>query len=252
MIIAASSGNFGQATALACKLTGKRCIIVMPQNSARVKVDAVIAYGATAELIDTTVITREARVAELAAQYPEAYIASAYNDPLVIAGNATLGHELASAPYSFDAVIAPIGGGGLSSGIIQGLREYGSELPVYGAQPLVANDAAQSLRAGHIVVNEHEPQSIADGARTRSLGAHNWAILQHGLAGIVEVPESQITEGVRLLFSLANIKSEPTGALTTGAMLTDPSRFAGKSVCLVVSGGNVDPAIYGRVLAGEI
>jgi threonine dehydratase len=249
MIITASSGNFGQATALACSLTGKRCIVVMPQNSARVKVDAVIAYGATAELIDTTVITREARVAELAAQYPEAYVASAYNDPLVIAGNATLGRELASAPYSFDAVIAPIGGGGLSSGMIQGLRESGSQLPVYGAEPLLANDAAQSLRAGHIVVNEHEPQSIADGARTRSLGAHNWAILQHGLAGIVEVPESQIAEAVRLLFSLANLKSEPTGALTTGAILADPSRFSGQSICLIVSGGNVDPAIYERILA---
>jgi threo-3-hydroxy-L-aspartate ammonia-lyase len=252
MVITASSGNFGQGMALACKLTGKRCIIVMPQNSARVKVDAVISYGATAELIDTTVIPRDAKVAELAAQYPEAYIASAYNDPLVIAGNASLGRELANAPYSFEAVVAPVGGGGLSSGIIQGLRESGSQLPVYGAEPLLANDAARSLREGHIVVNEQEPQTIADGARTRSVGTYNWAILEHGIAGIIEVPEPQITEGVRLLFSLANLKSEPTGALTTGALLADPSRFAGKSVCLIVSGGNVDPAIYGRILAGEI
>jgi threonine dehydratase len=251
MIITASSGNFGQALALACRLMGKLCIVVMPENSARVKIEAVQSYGATAELVDTTKVTREARVAELAKQFPEAYVASAYDDPLDIDGNASLGHELARTRYSFDAIIVPVGGGGLSSGIVQGLRASGSQTPVFGAEPLVANDAAQSLRAGHVVVNESESQSIADGARTRALGKHNWAILRDGLAGIIEVPEAQITEAVRLLFALAHLKAEPTGALTTGALLAD-ARFSGQTVCLVVSGGNVDPALYGRILAGEI
>ncbi|HEY8309622.1 MAG TPA: threonine/serine dehydratase [Gemmatimonadaceae bacterium] len=251
MIITASSGNFGQALALACRLMNKRCIVVMPENSARVKIEAVQSYGAATELVDTTKVTREARVAELAKQHPEAYVASAYDDPLDIDGNASLGYELARTPYAFDAIIVPVGGGGLSSGIVQGLRASGSQTPVFGAEPLLANDAAQSLRAGHVVVNESEPQSIADGARTRSLGKHNWAILREGLAGIIEVPEAQIIEAVRLLFALAHLKAEPTGALTTGALLADP-RFTGQTVCLVVSGGNVDPALYGRILAGEI
>jgi threonine dehydratase len=251
-IVTASSGNFGQAIALACRLTGKRCFVVMPETSARVKVDAVRAYGATADLIDTRAMTREARVAELAAEHPEAYVASAYDDLLVIEGNASLGREIARSGLTFDAVVAPVGGGGLSAGLIQGLRDAGSTTPVFAAEPLIANDAARSIREGHIVINEQEPPTLADGARTRSVGRHPWTILQNGLAGIIEVPEREIAEGVRALFTLANLKAEPTGALTTGALLAEPGRLAGQRVCLVVSGGNVDPAIYARILSEAV
>jgi threonine dehydratase len=123
-------------------------------------------------------------------------------------------------------------------------------LQVVGAEPLLANDAARSLRAGHIVANDAEPQTIADGARTVSVGQHNWAVLKDGLAGIVEVPEENIKEGVRLLFSLANLKAEPTGALSIGALLTEPDRFRDRAVCCVVSGGNVDPQVYKDMLIG--
>ena len=249
-VIAVSSGNFGQAIALACKLTGKRCTVVMPNNSAAVKVDAVRLYGATTDLIDTTVISREERVAQLVAEHPDAYVASAYDDEFVIDGNSTLGGELAAVPGGFDAVIAPIGGGGLTAGLIKGLRAAGSAMAVYAAEPLIANDVAQSFRAGHIVRSATEIQTIADGARTRAVGKHNWAILQHGLADVIEVPEAQIAEGLRLLFSLANIKAEPTGALGIGAALADPARFADQHVCVVITGGNVDTARYREFLGG--
>jgi len=249
-VIAVSSGNFGQAIALACKLTGKRCTVVMPNNSAAVKVDAVRSYGATTDLIDTTVISREERVAQLVAEHPDAYVASAYDDEFVIDGNSTLGGELAAVPGGFDAVIAPIGGGGLTAGLIKGLRAAGSAMAVYAAEPLIANDVAQSFRAGHIVRSATEIQTIADGARTRAVGKHNWAILQHGLADVIEVPEAQIAEGLRLLFSLANIKAEPTGALGIGAALADPARFADQHVCVVITGGNVDTARYREFLGG--
>lgn len=249
LIITASSGNFGQAIAYACRLLGKSCTIVMPQTSAQVKIDAVREYGGTVDLIDVRVKGRAERVTELATQHPEAYIASAYDDPLVIDGNASLGAELASMNRQFDFIIAPIGGGGLTSGIIKGLREAGSTTQVIAAEPLLANDAARSLRAGHIVANEQEPQTIADGARTVSVGQHNWKILRDGLAGIVEVPEENIREGVRLLYAYANLKSEPTGALSIGALLTEPERFANRSVCCVISGGNVDMEVYGKILA---
>ncbi len=98
--------------------------------------------------------------------------------------------------------------------------------------------------------NEAEPQTIADGARTLRLGQHNWAVLREGLAGVVEVPEEKIAEAVRLLFSLANMKAEPTGALSLGALLTEPKRFQEKRVCCVISGGNVDPAVYAKLLSG--
>src|SRR5581483_10263985 len=218
-IITASSGNFGQAMAYACRLLGKSCTIVMPATSAQVKIDAVREFGGTVDLIDVREISRAERVAALAAASPDAYVASAYDDPLVIEGNASLGAELAAHAAEFDYVIAPVGGGGLTSGLIKGLREAASPVQVVGAEPLVANDAARSLRAGHIVANEREPQTIADGARTVSVGQHNWAILESGLAHIVEVPEENIRAGLRLLFGLANLKAEPTGALAIGALL---------------------------------
>lgn len=247
LVITASSGNFGQALAYACKLLGKRCIVVMPTTSARVKIAAVRGHGATVELVDTTVTPRAAKVAELAAQHPGAYVASAYDDPLVIAGNASLGRELSE--RALDIVVAPVGGGGLSAGIVVGLRDAGAQTRVIGAEPALANDAARSLAAGRIIVNEQEPGTMADGARTVSLGQHNWAILQTGLAGIIEVPEDLIARGVRTLAALG-LRVEPTGAVALGAVLLDPERFRGQRVCCVASGGNVDDEVYAAITAG--
>ncbi|HEX5322535.1 MAG TPA: pyridoxal-phosphate dependent enzyme [Capsulimonadaceae bacterium] len=249
-IIAASSGNFGQALACACQLAGKNCTIVMPDTSSAVKVEAVRAWGGEVDMIDTSRISRAERVAELAAADPQAYVASAYDDPFVIAGNSTLGAELAALDPMPDAILVPVGGGGLSSGVITGLRGAGASVPVFGAEPALANDAARSLAAGRLIKNEAEPPTIADGARTVSLGQRNWKILKTGLAGIIEVSEEQIAEAVLLLFLLANLKAEPTGALSLGALLAEPGRFAGRRICCVVSGGNVDPALYARLISG--
>jgi threonine dehydratase len=119
---------------------------------------------------------------------------------------------------------------------------------VWGVEPAIANDLVQSLAAGRVIAHEREPQTIADGARTRSVGVHPWAVLKSGLAGAIEVSEDLIREGLRLCFSLANLKVEPTGAITVAAMLADPSRFRGRRVCCVVSGGNVDPRVYWEIL----
>ncbi len=249
-IITASSGNFGQAMAYACSILGKSCTVVMPATSAQVKIDAVREYDGVVDLINVNQTSRAARVAELASESPDAYVASAYDDLLVIEGNASLGEEIAALTRAFDVVVAPLGGGGLTSGLITGIRTSRRDLQVVGAEPLLANDAARSLRAGHIVTNDAEPQTIADGARTVSVGQHNWAILKDGLSGIVEVPEENIRKAVLLLFSLANLKAEPTGALSIGALLTEPERFRDRSVCCVVSGGNVDPEVYKDILTG--
>jgi threonine dehydratase len=249
-VIAASSGNFGQAMAYACQLLGKSCRVVMPASSAQVKIEAVREFGGSVDLIDVRTTSRQARVSELARQDPEAYVASAYDDPLVIDGNASLGEELGRPDLHFDFVIAPIGGGGLTAGIIKGLRAAGRQTTVVGAEPLLANDAARSLRAGHIVANESEPQTIADGVRTLSVGKHNWTVLRDGLSKIVEVSEESIQEGVRLLFSLANLKVEPTSGLGIAALLTEPEFFRNRSVCCVVSGGNVDAEVFRNILAG--
>ncbi len=247
-IITASSGNFGQAMAFACALLGKSCIIVMPGTSAQVKVDAVREYGGQVDLVDVREKSRDERVRELADEHPDAYIASAFDDPLVIQGNATLGVELTALNREFDFIVAPVGGGGLCSGIITGVRGMGKKTRVVGAEPLLANDAARSLRAGRIVSNATEPQTIADGTRTLHLGEHNWAVLRDGISGIIEVPEEHIQQATRLLFSLANLKAEPTGALSVAAVLTQPEFFRDRSVCCVVSGGNVDPEVYRSIL----
>lgn len=246
-ILTASSGNFGQALAYACKLLGKKAVIVMPATSAKVKIDAVRGYGATVDLVDTEKIGRNERVAQLAAEMPEAYFASAYDDDFVIEGNSSLGDELA--PLDLDVVVSPVGGGGLISGISKGLCRNGSRTKLIGAEPQTANDAARSLRAGELIVNEREPMTIADGARTISLGKRNWEIIRSGVSDILEVPDERTSEAVRLYFDLANLKSEPTGALSLGAVIEHRRNFEGKRVGLVVSGGNVDRAVYREMLA---
>jgi threonine dehydratase len=249
-VITASSGNFGQAIAYACSLFGKRCTVVMPKTAPRIKVDAVREYGAEVDLVDVKVKGRLERLAELAREFPAAYVASPYDDPLVIEGNAGLAKELFALKLKLDFIIAPIGGGGLTSGLVKAVKQSGARTQVLAAEPTLANDAAQSFRAGHIVSQPDESTTIADGARMLRLGDKNWEILKDGLAGVIEVSEEQIKEGVRLLFALANLKAEPTGALALGAILAEPERFAGKRVCCVISGGNADPATYAELVKG--
>jgi threonine dehydratase len=249
-VITASSGNFGQAIAYACALFKKRCTVVMPSTAPKVKVDAVREYGAEVDLIDVKKISRLDRVAQLANQFPEAYVASPYDDALVIEGNAGLATELFALNLDLDFIIAPIGGGGLTSGLVKAVRRSGKTTQIIAAEPALANDAAQSFRAGHLVAQADESTTIADGARVAQLGDRNWQILSEGLAGVIEVSEDQIKEGVRLLFSLANLKAEPTGALAVGALLAEPKRFKSKRVCCIISGGNADPALYARLIEG--
>lgn len=245
-ILTASSGNFGQALAYACKLLGKKCTVVMPNTSARVKVEAVRSFGATVDLVDVKKVGRNERVAQLAAEMPDAYFASPYDDQFVIDGNATIGDELAV--KQFDLVVVPIGGGGLISGIVTGLKRNGSKTTVVGAEPLLGNDAARSLKAGEIVKNESEPMTIADGARTISVGKLNWPIIKENVEEIVEVSDEKIADAMRLYFLLSNLKCEPTGAVSLGAILEKKERFAGKKVCLIVSGGNVDAEVYSQIV----
>jgi threonine dehydratase len=248
-VVAASSGNFGQAVAYASKLLGKTCTVVMPATSARVKIAAVQAYGSIADLIDTSKISRAERVRQLLAEQEGAFQAHAYDDYRVVAGNSTLGREILSSA-NFDVLVVPVGGGGLCSGQVVARDVLHARTEIIGAEPQPANDAARSLRAGHLIRNEQEPPTIADGARTISLGDLNWEILRQGVADILEVPDPVTLASLREYFAL-NLKVEPTGALALGAILAHPERFTGKRVCCIVSGGNVDPLVYARALQEE-
>lgn len=248
-LITASSGNFGQALAYSCKLLGKKCHVVMPETSAQVKIDAVNNYGAIVDLIDVGKVGREERVNQLMDEFPGAYKASAYDDLLVIDGNSSLGGEIARFESEFDYVVVPVGGGGLISGVSKGLCRNNSNAKLIGAEPAIANDAARSMRAGRIVRNESEPMTLADGARTVSVGEHNWKVIKDGVSEIFEVSEEHIKEALRLYFMLANLKVEPTGALSLGAVLERKNEFKARKVCLVVSGGNVDTKVYRQILS---
>jgi threonine dehydratase len=245
-----SSGNFGQALAYACQLLGKRCTVVMPSTSAQAKVDAVKNFGAHAHLVDLAVKSRLDWITEIAAGLTDVEIVSPYDDPRVIEGNSTLADELAGRSKDFDCVIVPIGGGGLSSGLVSGFKRRGITADIIGAEPLLGNDAARSLAAGTIIANEKEPMTLADGARTLSLGKHNWPILKAGLHSIIEVDEERIAQAVKLLFTCANLKVEPTGALSTGALLTAHDMFVkqNRRPLLIVSGGNVDSDVFAKLI----
>ncbi|HMM80537.1 MAG TPA: pyridoxal-phosphate dependent enzyme [Pyrinomonadaceae bacterium] len=245
--VGVSSGNFGQALALACKMLGRKCTIVMPHNSAKVKIDAVLEYGAAADLINVNETSRVERLAQLSSEKPNAYMASAFDDRLVIEGNSTLGDEIAG--LGLDVVIVPVGGGGLISGTVESFERSKKPIEIIGAEPAMANDAARSLAAGKIIPNEFEPQTIADGTRTLSVGDLTFPVIQRGVKEILEVPEERIVEGLRLYFTHANLKCEPTGALSLGAVLQNADQFRNKRVGVVVSGGNVDPDVYARLIA---
>jgi threonine dehydratase len=248
-LLTASSGNFGAALAFAARRTNKKCTVVMPAQSARVKIEAVRRNGGVVDLVDTATRTRQERVAELAAQLADTQVVSAYDDPYVIAGNSSLGVEIFESGAT-DVVLVPVGGGGLSSGIVTARNRMAPTCRVVGAEPALANDAARSLRAGVLVKDPVESTTLCDGARTLSLGQRNFAILRRGLESIVEVSEENIANAVRLLFSVVNLKVEPTGALAVAALLQEPQRFAGQRVTCVVSGGNVDLELYARLLRG--
>lgn len=246
-VVAASSGNFGQAVAYACKLLGKTCTIVMPDTSAQVKIANVQSQGGVVDLIDVGKISRFDRIQQLIAEQPGAFYAQAYDDYRVVVGNSTLSKEILSAS-DFDVIISPLGGGGLCSGQIIARDHVHARTEIIGAEPIPGNDAAQSLRSDRLIRNEHEPNTIADGARTLSLGELNWEIIQRGITDIIEVPDLVTCKALRYYFLYANLKVEPTGALSLGALIAEPERFHGKKVCCIVSGGNVDPFVYAQLL----
>jgi threonine dehydratase len=250
-ILASSSGSFALALAYACSLLNKRFTAVMPTTAAQVKIEGVKKYGGQIEFVDTSKETRAEKLVELAKKFPDAYVTNAYDNALIIEGNATLAEEIMAYKQAFDYVIVPVGGGGLISGIINGVKRLadanackGNSPIVIGAEPAVADDAARSLKAGRIIANESEPPTIADGARTLSIGKLNWEIMSRDLKTIIEVPEDQIKKAVKLIYDHLQLKVEPTGALSLAAVMVAAKMFQDKNVCCIISGGNVDEKVF--------
>lgn len=231
-----SSGNHAAALARAASLRGIAAHIVMPRNSPRPKQAAVAGYGGRIVLCEPTLAARERACEEIIAE-TGATLIHPYNDYRIIAGQATAALELLADVPELEAVIAPVGGGGLLSGTALVARRLQSGMAVFGAEPAQADDAAESLAAGRIVAKP--ANTIADGLRTM-LGDRTFPIIQANVDGILTVSEDGIIAAMRRLWEILKIVVEPSGAVPFAAVREHASRFAGRRVGLILSGGNVD------------
>ena len=232
-----SSGNHAQALSLAARCHGISAYVVMPENSPRVKVQAVKGYGGIVRFCEPTLQARESTLAEVIAATGAAEV-HPYNDYRIIAGQSTAAAELLDAVSTPDILVAPVGGGGLLSGTILTARYFSPQTKVFGAEPLMANDAWQSLRAGKLIPSVN-PSTIADGLRT-SLGSLTYPIVIKGVEDILTVSEEGIREAMRLIWERMKIVVEPSGAVPLAAVMEHPAVFRGKKTGLILSGGNVD------------
>lgn len=232
-----SSGNHGAALALAARRRGVRAWVVMPENAPPIKRDAVAGYGATIRECAPTLAAREAALEEVVAETGAEFIPP-YDDERIIAGQGTAALELMQEIGELDAVVAPLGGGGLLAGTAIAVTSLMEDTEVIGAEPLGADDAYRSLKAGRIIPME-APRTIADGLRS-SLGEHTFPILQQHVSAVVTVPESTIVTAMRRLWERMKIVVEPSAAVALGVLMEAPERFAGKRVGVILSGGNVD------------
>ena len=234
-----SSGNFAQALALAARLRGIPAHIVMPSNAPAVKRAAVEGYGASVYTSEPNVAAREALAERVVADTGGTFL-HPYDHPDVIAGQGTCALELLEEVPDLDAVVAPVGGGGLMSGVCVASRGVRAGIRLIGAEPAGADDAARSLAAGERIL-QTDPRTIADGLRT-SLGRLTWPILNHHLEAIVTVPEEAIVEAMRLVWQRMKIVIEPSAAVAVAAVLSDRFRALDglERVGVVLSGGNAD------------
>ena len=242
-VVAYSSGNHAQAVAYAAKLFGVPAVIVVPDDTPRVKVDATLSHGA--EVVQVPMAQREARAAELVAQRGATLIPP-FDHPDVIAGQGTVGLEVVADLPDVATVLVPVSGGGLVSGVATAVKALSPSTRVIGVEPELAGDAAESLRVGTLVrwPAGDRARTIADGLRAEP-SELTFEHMRAYVDDIVTVSEEQIGEAVGVLARRARLVVEPSGAVTAAAHLARPS--SGPTVA-VLSGGNVDPEVFARYL----
>ncbi len=236
-IITHSSGNHAQAVALAAKLCSYRATIVMPENAPRVKVDAVKGYGAGIVFCKNTIESREETARKIIGETGSVFI-HPYNHPDVISGQGTAAKELLEEVPGLDIILAPIGGGGLMSGILIAAGSINPEIIVIGAEPELADDAFRSFKSGKI-----EPvlrtDTVADGLRT-SLGTLTFQIIRDHLDDLVTVSEASIIRDMRNIWERMKIIIEPSSAVPVSAVMDKKINIAGKKIGIILTGGNAD------------
>jgi threonine dehydratase len=249
-VITYSSGNHAQGVSYAARALGVKAVIVMPSNAPQVKVIATRALGAEIVTVGPASSERKAKAEALAAEFGYVVIPP-YDDRDIIAGQGTCGLEIVADLPGVELVLAPVGGGGLLSGVAAAVKLTCPKARVIGVEPELASDAAQSFKAGSIVsiTGEQTARTAADGLRTQSVGDLNFVHLQAYVDDIVTVTEAEIRQTMRRMVFGARLVPEPSGAVALAAALFHRDQLpAVRTIVAVQSGGNVEPQVLRSVL----
>lgn len=235
-VITHSSGNHAQAVALAASILGIRATIVMPQDAPQVKINATRGYGADIVFCENTLESRKSTTEKLI-QENNFIIIHPYDNNNVINGQGTVAFELIKEIGELDIIIAPLGGGGLLSGVAIATKGILPNTKVYGVEPSMADDAYRSVQAGYIIPSNY-PNTIADGLRT-SLCERTFKIIQELVDEIITVKEIEIVKAMKFIWERMKLVVEPSGAVPLAALLTKQIDVSNKKIGLIISGGNI-------------
>ena len=246
-VVAYSSGNHAQAVAAAARLVGTSAVIVMPADSPKVKVEGVIGFGGEVRTYDRYGESREAIGEEIAATRGSILVRP-FDDPFVIEGQGTTGLEiLEQADAPIDQLLCGTSGGGLMAGINLALAARSPQTRAYGVEPADYNDTQRSLAAGERVTHAPAPGTICDALMTPIPGELTWPINQR-LEGVLTVTDAEVAEAVRYAFRVLKLVVEPGGAVSLAALLAGKVETKGLTTAAVLSGGNVDPALFAAII----
>jgi len=249
-VLAFSSGNHAQATAGAARAFGVPAVIVMPSDAPKVKIDNTRALGGEVALYDRVSEDREAIGAEIVAARGLALVRP-FDDPFVIAGQGTVGLEIAEDLDDLDIAFVPSSGGGLASGVALALTARFPQVRVYAVEPEGHDDVVRSLASGRREVNAPGVRSFCDALLSDRMGVLPFAIAQEKFAGALAVDDAAVAEAMRVAFREYKLVLEPGGAIALAAALSGRIDIKGARVAVIASGGNVDPDLFARVLAGQ-
>jgi threonine dehydratase len=245
-VVTQSSGNHGQAVAFAARAFGLRAVVVMPSSTPKIKVEGVRRHGGEVVFAGATRSGEQLQRAEAIARDEGLEMIPPYDHPDVVAGQGTVGLEILEQRPDVTTILVPVSGGGLISGISVAVGSLRPEVNLIGVEPAGAPKLSAALAAGAPQTLDHT-QSIADGLLARSIGAFTFPILRRVVRMAVQVSESDIADAVRFLHREAGLMSEPSGAVAVAALLAGLVRPSGPAVA-VLSGGNVDPDLYQRLV----
>ena len=248
-VYAHSSGNYGQALALAARLHRTPAYIVMPENAPEVKKQATAGYGATITLCAPTHVGRH-ETAERIRKATGAIFLDSHDDPRVFAGQGTACLELIEEVGELDLILAPVGGGGLLSGTLLAAKHLLPKATVIGCEPAGADDAARGITLGERII-DFVPHTIADGLRT-PLGENTFQIIRDMADDIVLVTETDIVRAMRFIWERMKIVIEPSSAVAVAPLLNGSIEAKGKRVGVILSGGNVDLTQFFELLETKI